>query len=81
MSIAFFSYVRKYIHVYYYILYYLHCLLTFILFLDNVYFPAARNESQRYRCDSNSSVFMYSPQTRGVHLIINNYAPDELITY
>jgi len=40
---------------------------------DDVYFPRAPDESQRYRCDSNSSVFVYSPQTRRVHLVSNGH--------
>jgi hypothetical protein len=48
-------------------------MFTFISFLDDVYFPRAPDESQRYRCDSNSSLFMYSPQTRRVHLVSNGH--------
>jgi hypothetical protein len=48
-------------------------MFTFISFLDDVYFPHAYDESQRYRCGSNSSLFMYSPQTRRVHLISNGH--------
>lgn len=48
-------------------------MFTFISFLDEVYFPHPRYDSQRYRCDSNSSIFMYSPQTRRVHLVSNGH--------
>ena len=51
-----------------------------ILFVDDVYFPRAPhdddddyNVSQRYRCDSNSSLFVYNPQTRRVHLVSNGH--------
>ncbi|CAF1361129.1 unnamed protein product [Adineta steineri] len=40
---------------------------------DDVYFPSAPDDSQRYRCDSNSSLFMYNPQTRRVHLVGNGH--------
>jgi hypothetical protein len=48
-------------------------MFTFISFLDDVYFPRARDESQRYRCGSNSSLFVYNPQTRRVHLVSNGH--------
>ncbi len=42
-------------------------------FLDDVYFPRAPDGSQRYHCDNNSSLFMYNPQTRRVHLVSNGH--------
>jgi len=44
-----------------------------IAFLDTIYFPRASDGSQRYRCDSNSSIFVYNPQTRRVHLVSNQH--------
>ena len=54
-------------------------MLASILFVDDVYFPRAphddhdNNMIQRYRCDSNSSLFVYNPQTRRVHLVSNGH--------
>jgi hypothetical protein len=48
-------------------------MFIFIVFLDDVYFPRDPDESQRYRCDSNSSLFMYNPQTRRIHLVGNGH--------
>lgn len=44
-----------------------------IVFLDTIYFPRAPNGTQRHRCESNSSVFVYNPQTRRVHLVGNRH--------
>ena len=41
--------------------------------LDVVYFPAAPDESQRYNCDRNSSLFSYDPQTRRIHQVGNGH--------
>ena len=57
------SYVRKQ----------MYCISSFISFLDDVYFPRAPGESQRYGCDRNSSLFMYNPQTRRVHMVSNGH--------
>jgi hypothetical protein len=59
--------------VYCFIFPYLPCVFTFISFIDDVYFPRALDDSQRYHCDSNSSIFMYNPQTRRVHLVGNGH--------
>ncbi|CAF1256943.1 unnamed protein product [Adineta steineri] len=40
---------------------------------DAVYFPPANNDSRRNRCESNSSIFVYNPQTRRVHLTNNRH--------
>ncbi len=47
--------------------------LVSIACLDAVYFPSATNDSQRYRCESNSSIFVYNLQTRRVHLVDNRH--------
>jgi len=66
-----FSYVGKQIDCFTF--YHLHRMFTFMSFLDDVYFPVAPDGSQRYHCDSNSSLFMYNPQTRRVHLVSNGH--------
>lgn len=48
-------------------------MFTFISFLDDVHFPRAPDDSQRYRCDSNASLFVYNPQTRRVHFVNNGH--------
>ncbi|CAF1037039.1 unnamed protein product [Adineta steineri] len=35
--------------------------------------PPANNDSRRNRCESNSSIFVYNPQTRRVHLTNNRH--------
>ena len=59
--------------LYHFNFYNLNCIFTFISFLDDVYFPRAPDESQRYHCDSNSSLFIYNPETRRVHLVSNGH--------
>lgn len=58
---------------YYFLFYHSHCIFTSISFLGDVYFPRAPDESQRYHCDSNSSLFMYNPQTRRIHQVSNGH--------
>ena len=48
-------------------------MFTYIAFLDDVYFPEAPDESQRYNCDKNSSLFSYDPQTRRIHQVNNGH--------
>jgi hypothetical protein len=47
--------------------------LVFIVCLDAVYFPPVSNGSRRHRCESNSSIFVYNPETRRVHLVGNRH--------